>query len=105
MDMNVKSEYDDALFIVNQNGSIQHSEVAYKEDGEVLIDAKVDVNGDGKIDSKDKVFYEEAGWYKYSVLDTAVDALDIDVDYIDPRSVMPVKPLEEVTISSGSKAK
>ena len=27
------------LFIVNQNGSIQRSNVEYKEDGDVLIDA------------------------------------------------------------------
>ena len=27
---------DDALFIVNQNGSIQHSALDFKEDGDIL---------------------------------------------------------------------
>ena len=33
-------------FIVNQSGSIQHSNTSYKEDGEVLIRTKADGNGE-----------------------------------------------------------
>lgn len=42
-------------FIVNSNGSIQHSAIDYKEDGDVLIPAK-----DAKFDTTDKQ-------YKYNV--------------------------------------
>lgn len=34
------AEVNYKTFIVNSNGSIQHSSIEYKEDGDVLIDAK-----------------------------------------------------------------
>ena len=77
---------DGKTFIVNQNGSIQHSAVEYKEDGDVLIDAK-----------KDKVTYKTAtGWDKYSVDDKFVNGDDADgelvVNYepINPAQIMAI---------------
>lgn len=37
---------DGHTFIVNQNGSIQHSQVEYKEDGDILIDTSTEKAGD-----------------------------------------------------------
>lgn len=66
-------------FIVNQNGAIQHSQVEYKEDGDVLIDAKTD--GDYKI-----TFSTVDNQWKYSVVNA--DALKDNVESINVTEVM-----------------
>ena len=79
----------DYTFIVNSNGSIQHSKVEYKEDGDVLIDAKTNAD--------DIVYATNNAWYKYGV--KGGEGLEIHVDYLDPRDVMAV---DGVYIPSGS---
>ena len=79
----------DYTFIVNSNGSIQHSKVEYKEDGDVLIDAKTNAD--------DIVYVSDTTWYKYGVKDG--EGLIIHVDYLDPTDVMAV---DGVYIPSGS---
>ena len=66
----------DFTFIVNQNGSIQHSNVEYKEDGDVLINAKA------------AKYNTTTGANKYSVED--VNKLIINVEEIDETSVMAI---------------
>ena len=71
---------DDYTFIVNSNGSIQHSKVQYKEDGDVLIDAKKNA---------DKIVYQTAiEQFKYGVKDGT--GLVVNVDYLDPTDIMSV---------------
>ena len=65
-------------FIVNQNGSIQHSAVEYKEDGDVLIDAS---------DLAKTAFSTTEGLYKYSI-DAATASAINKVDMIDETEVM-----------------
>ncbi len=88
---------EDELFIVNQNGSIQHSKVEYKEDGDVLINlkAKDADDNDWAIAFKET----NAGLSKYAidVANTADLAKRITVDPIEARTVMPVHPLGPVT--------
>ena len=76
---------DDALFIVNQNGSIQHSALDYKEDGDVLIAGK---------DSGVEFIKENHGsiWDKYAVKNPAALNGRINVDYLEERDVMPINP-------------
>ena len=93
-------EYEDYVsytFIVNSNGTIQHSTVEYKEDGDVLIDAS-------KLSKSDFVL---SGSYKYALEDSGLDKLlnpekypnlydaddmgaKISVEYLDPTQVMAV---------------
>ena len=76
---------DDTLFIVNQNGSIQHSALEYKEDGDILIDAKTNKVAFKTKNTKDNV------WDKYSVLDEEnADKLIINVEVLDEKVVMPI---------------
>ena len=71
---------DDYTFIVNSNGSIQHSKVQYKEDGDVLIDAK---------ENADKIVYQTSDeQFKYGVKDGT--GLLVYVDYLDPTDIMSV---------------
>ena len=73
----------DFTFIVNQNGSIQHSALDYKEDGDILIAGK---------DSGVEFIKENDGvaWIKYAVKNpTALDGR-IYVDYLEERDVMPI---------------
>ena len=63
-------------FIVNSNGTIQHSTVEYKEDGDVLIDAS-------KLSKTDFV---SSGTYKYALQPGVV--LPTNVEYLDPTQVM-----------------
>ena len=65
-------------FIVNQNGSIQHSAVEYKEDGDVLIDAK----------TNKAEFYNNNECDKYAVKDT--NKLIVNVEEIDETDVMAI---------------
>ena len=66
----------ESTFIVNQNGSIQHSAVEYKEDGDVLINAKA------------AKYNTTTGANKYSVED--VNKLIVNVEEIDETSVMAI---------------
>ena len=66
----------ESTFIVNQNGSIQHSAVEYKEDGDVLINAKA------------AKYNTTTGANKYSVED--VTKLIVNVEEIDETSVMAI---------------
>ncbi len=75
---------DDAMFIVNQNGSIQHSALEYKEDGDILIDAKKAGATFTTKNSKDIV------WDKYEVVDAAKLANYVYVEFLNPEVVMPV---------------
>ena len=80
-------------FIVNQNGSIQHSAVEYKEDGDVLIDAKTSKVG----------YYTTTGWDKYAVKDEFVDGNDangeliVNVEEIDETRVMAITGVYDPT--------
>ena len=78
------------MFIVNQNGSIQHSAVEYKEDGDVLIDAK----------SKGAEYNTTTGWDKYSVKDPS--KLIVNVEEIDPAQVMAISGIYVPSSSSPS---
>lgn len=81
---------DNRVFIVNQNGSIQHSAVEYKEDGDVLIDAK----------SKGAEYNTTTGWDKYSVKDPS--KLIVNVEEIDPAQVMAISGIYVPSSSSPS---
>lgn len=76
---------DDALFIVNQNGSIQHSALDYKEDGDVLIAGK-DSGVEFIKENHDSI------WDKYAVKNPAALNGRINVDYLEERDVMPINP-------------
>ena len=76
---------EDYTFIVNQNGSIQHSAVQYKEDGDVLIDAK-----------ENKAEYNTTtGKNKYSVKDPS--KLIVNVEEIDETRVMAITGVYDPT--------
>ena len=94
-------EVNGLLFVVNQNGSIQHSTVEYKEDGDVLVDMKAlkDLKGDK--------FIEKTGgdtgytvWDKYAVYPGNENLVKVYVDYLDPTKVMSFKDYSKVTPSS-----
>ena len=80
----VKEKVDDEYvmknytFIVNSNGTIQHSTVEYKEDGDVLIDAS----------GLEKSDFVSSGTYKYALQPGVV--LPTNVEYLDPTQVMAV---------------
>ncbi len=64
---------DEFKFIINSNGSIQHSKSQYKEDGDVLIDART-LTDAKKYDKEDLygqeiTFSEDAGVTKYSIVE------------------------------------
>ena len=48
----VEIDGKDYSFIVNANGAIQHSNVEYKEDGDVLIDTSAQKNEKGEVTDK-----------------------------------------------------
>ena len=75
-------EIDGYTFIVNSNGTIQHSTVQYKEDGDVLIDAS-------ELTKEDFV---TEGWNKYAVKNdnNTMSRLVIKVDELDPEAIMAV---------------
>ena len=65
------AEVNGKKFIVNSNGSIQHSQTEYKEDGDILIDAK---NASYNTTSKQ---------YKYAT-DVTSNVADIDLnDFVE----------------------
>ena len=87
----------DYTFIVNQNGSIQHSNVEYKEDGDVLINAKNEKDNAG---NDLKVAFEtdaKAGQHKYAITPGTVQNVEIYVDYLDPTVVMSTSDSDPVT--------
>ena len=87
----------DLLYIVNQNGSIQHSAVEYKEDGDVLVD----LTGLKKISDAfiEKVDATYSTWDKYAINPDYYDAahIKINVEYLDPTDVMATKDYETST--------
>ena len=80
-------------FIVNSNGTIQHSTVEYREDGDVLIDAS-------KLDKSDFV---SSGTYKYALQPGVV--LPTNVEYLDPTQVMAVGSSVADAVESANNAK
>ena len=65
------AEVNGKKFIINSNGSIQHSTTEYKEDGDVLIDAKA-----AKYDTLSKQ-------YKYAA-DVTSNVADVDLsDFVE----------------------
>ena len=50
---------DSVCFIVNQSGSIQHSNTSYKEDGDTLIRTKFDAD-EGETEADNTVFYDKS---------------------------------------------
>ena len=89
------------MFIVNSNGSIQHSNVAYKEDGDTLIDARF-LDGD-----KEKIKFETGDtWYKYAVSNDTRYILEsgsrIDVDYLNAEDVMSIITPTNSNVASSS---
>lgn len=78
---------DGHTFIVNQSGSIQHSQSQYTDSGDVLIDAKT-VTEDGDI-LYQIVYSVDSGLWKYSIDEAAsVGSLKDYGDPIDIDSVM-----------------
>ena len=77
------------LFVVNQNGSIQHSAVEYKEDGDVLVDMKA-LKGKFIEKADDTLGYTV--WDKYAVVPGEEGLVNIYVDYLNPKKVMAFKP-------------
>ena len=86
----------DFTFIVNQNGSIQHSNVEYKEDGDVLINAKNEKDSAG---NDLKVAFETAGQYKYAITLGTVGNVEFYVDYLDPEVIMSTSDSKDITAS------
>ena len=86
------------LFVVNQNGSIQHSAVEYKEDGDVLVDMTA-LKGikDAFVDKTDAKY---TVWDKYAVNDNHAHLVISTVDELDPKKVMSFKDYSKVTPSS-----
>ena len=85
-------EINGYTFIVNSNGSIQHSKVQYKEDGDVLIDAKEE--------DDETIEFVKSGQYKYALTPESVQYVDFgNVDFLDPTDVMSV---DGVYVPSGS---
>jgi len=80
-----------ATFIVNQNGSIQHSNVEYKEDGDVLINAKNETNADVK--------FEQSGLTKYAITADTLKNVEFYVDEINPKAVMSIESSKDITAS------
>ena len=90
-------EINGYTFIVNSNGSIQHSTVQYKEDGDVLIDAKEE---DGE-----EIKFIKTGKYKYALDPETVDLVDFYVEKLDPTEIMAIElatPSDDVATSSGA---
>ena len=81
---------DDTYFIVNANGSIQHNNSQYKEDGDVLIDARnVKTTQDPDKESDPSVIgqYVEfntattAGAKKYAIVENQQEATPTDYNH------------------------
>ena len=66
-------------FIVNKNGSIQHSSVEYKEDSDILIDAS---------DLDKTAFSTTEGAYKYSFTEAVADSIKGTADFLNEKDVM-----------------
>ena len=84
----------DYLFVVNQNGSIQHSTVEYKEDGDILVnmtDLKNVATGADKFIDKVDATKGYTVWNKYAVAPGEEGRVVVYVDYLDPNKVMAFK--------------
>ena len=82
------AEIDGHTFIVSQSGSIQRNDTEYKEDGEVLIDAKPQRAADGTDLYRIEFVTEENQW-RYSIDEEAsVGSLKDYTDGIDVTEVM-----------------
>ncbi|HIQ92673.1 MAG TPA: hypothetical protein IAB24_05515 [Candidatus Copromonas avistercoris] len=82
------AEIDGHTFIVSQSGSIQRNDTEYKEDGEVLIDAKPQWAADGTDLYRIEFVTEENQW-RYSIDEEAsVGSLKDYTDGIDVTEVM-----------------
>ena len=86
----------DRLFVVNQNGSIQHSTVEYKEDGDVLVDMKGLKDLEEKFIEKVDTTKGYTVWDKYAVA-TGDAHITVYVDYLDPTKVMAFKNYNAAT--------
>ena len=86
------------LFVVNQNGSIQHSTVEYKEDGDILVNMTA-LKGikDAFVEKADATY---TVWDKYAVKDIYNDKVTFTVDELDPKKVMAFKNYGTVTPST-----
>ena len=86
------------LFVVNQNGSIQHSAVEYKEDGDILVNMTA-LKGikDAFVEKADATY---TVWDKYAVKDIYNDKVTFTVDELDPKKVMAFKNYGTVTPST-----
>ena len=73
-------------FIVNKNGAIQHSNVEYKEDSDVLIDTSAIKNDKGEVTTKGAEFDKTEGATKYSY--TGEGNFVNNVEEIDVTKVM-----------------
>ena len=91
------------LFVVNQNGSIQHSTVEYKEDGDVLVDMtdlkNVAAGADKFIDKVDATKGYTV-WNKYAVAPGEEGRVVLYVDYLDPTKVMSFKNYDAATTTT-----
>ena len=68
-------------FIVNANGAIQHSNVEYKEDGDVLIDTRAVKDDNGKEVTPKATFETAEGLTKYSYVSGNFDYnTDVEID-------------------------
>ena len=81
-----------ATFIVNQNGSIQHSNVEYKEDGDILINAKNETGAEVK--------FVENGRTKYAITDATLKNVEFYVEPINPKNVMAITSSKDITVSN-----
>ena len=81
-------------FIVNTNGTIQHSTVEYKEDGDVLIDART---------KGDFIDFEDNGWCKYALTPESVGYVDFkNTEFINPENVMAIREATPANATSGN---
>ena len=80
-----------ATFIVNQNGSIQHSNVEYKEDGDVLINAKNETGAEVK--------FVQNGLTKYAITTDTLKNVEFYVEEINPKTVMSIDSSKDITAS------
>ena len=82
---------DGHTFIVNRSGSIQRNNTEYKEDGDILIDAKKQT--DGGTDTYHITFVTEDSQWRYSIDENA--SLGTLKTYVDPVDITKVMNLEE----------
>ena len=82
---------DGHTFIVNRSGSIQKNNTEYKEDGDILIDAKR--RTEGGTDTYRIEFVTEKSQWRYSIDENA--SLGTLKTYVEPVDITKVMNLEE----------